>query len=66
MSLLLVMIDDSTGTVILPITVPVIFKVSRFNYWYGNLAYYHTGNDTECHDCITGTVILPNTVRIFF
>ena len=65
-SSLQVMIDDSTGTVIWPITVPVTFEVSWFIYWYSNLADYPTGNDTKCHDRITGTVILPITVPIIF
>jgi hypothetical protein len=66
-SLILVMIDDSTGTVIWPITVPVIFRsVVIYLLVYGNLADYRTGNDTKCHDHITGRVILPTTVLIIF
>jgi hypothetical protein len=60
------MIDDSTGTVIWLITVPVIFQSVMIYLLVRNLADYHTGNNTKCHNHITGTVILPITAPIIF
>jgi hypothetical protein len=58
------MVDDSTGTVIWSITIPVIFEVSRCHYRYGNLVDYRTGNLSKCHDVISGMVTWLITVPV--
>ncbi len=47
------MVDDSTGTVIWPITVPVIFWSVMMSL---PVADYRTSNLLKCHDVITGMV----------
>ncbi len=56
------MVDDSTITVIWPITIPVIIQSVAMSYRYGSLADYHTGNISKCHNVITGKVTWPITV----